>query len=58
MNTDGTFNKTKCRTDVNSPKDDFAYWIDTKSRKGFLALTEMADKDTMTFISSWNLGLL
>ena len=23
--------------DVNSPKDDFAYWIDTKSRKGFFS---------------------
>jgi hypothetical protein len=30
-------------------KTTFAYWIDTKSRKGFLALTEMADKDTMTY---------
>jgi outer membrane protein OmpA-like peptidoglycan-associated protein/tetratricopeptide (TPR) repeat protein len=24
-------------SDVNSPKDDFAYWIDTKSRKGFFS---------------------
>ncbi|EIA07152.1 OmpA family protein [Flavobacterium frigoris] len=36
INEDGTFNKVQnVGTDVNSPKDDFAYWIDTKSRKGF-----------------------
>lgn len=33
---DGSFNKVQnVGSDVNSPKDDFAYWIDTKSRKGF-----------------------
>jgi outer membrane protein OmpA-like peptidoglycan-associated protein len=38
MNTDGTFNKVQnVGADVNSPKDDFAYWIDTKSRKGFFS---------------------
>lgn len=36
INDDGTFNKVQnVGSDVNSPKDDFAYWIDTKSRKGF-----------------------
>lgn len=36
INEDGTFNKVQnVGSDVNSPKDDFAYWIDTKSRKGF-----------------------
>jgi len=38
INTDGTFNKVQnVGADVNSPKDDFAYWIDTKSRKGFFS---------------------
>lgn len=36
INEDGTYNETQnVGTDVNSTKDDFAYWIDTKSRKGF-----------------------
>ena len=38
MNSDGTFNEVQnVGTDVNSSKDDFAYWIDTKSRKGFFS---------------------
>ncbi|SDX90569.1 OmpA family protein [Flavobacterium degerlachei] len=38
INEDGTFNKVQnVGSDVNSPKDDFAYWIDTKSRKGFFS---------------------
>jgi outer membrane protein OmpA-like peptidoglycan-associated protein/tetratricopeptide (TPR) repeat protein len=38
INTDGTFNKVQnVGADVNSSKDDFAYWIDTKSRKGFFS---------------------
>lgn len=38
INTDGTFNKVQnVGMDVNSPMDDFAYWIDTKSRKGFFS---------------------
>lgn len=38
INTDGTFNKIQnVGSDVNSAKDDFAYWIDTKSRKGFFS---------------------
>ena len=38
INTDGTFAKVQnVGADVNSPKDDFAYWIDTKSRKGFFS---------------------
>jgi outer membrane protein OmpA-like peptidoglycan-associated protein len=37
MNADGTFNEVKnIGTDANSPKDDFAYLIDTNSRRGFL----------------------
>jgi outer membrane protein OmpA-like peptidoglycan-associated protein/tetratricopeptide (TPR) repeat protein len=33
---DGNFNKVEnVGSDVNSSKDDFGYWIDTKSRKGF-----------------------
>jgi outer membrane protein OmpA-like peptidoglycan-associated protein/tetratricopeptide (TPR) repeat protein len=36
INPDGTFGEVKNVGDgVNSPKDDFAYLIDTKSRKGF-----------------------
>lgn len=36
INEDGTFATVQnVGSDVNSPKDDFAYWIDTKSRKGF-----------------------
>jgi outer membrane protein OmpA-like peptidoglycan-associated protein len=36
INEDGTFNKVEnVGSDVNSSKDDFGYWIDTKSRKGF-----------------------
>jgi outer membrane protein OmpA-like peptidoglycan-associated protein/tetratricopeptide (TPR) repeat protein len=38
INTDGTFNKVQnLGADVNSPKDDFAYWIETKSRRGFFS---------------------
>jgi hypothetical protein len=43
--------------DANSPKDDFGYWIDTKSRRGFSLQIEMADKVMMTFINSWKLLL-
>jgi outer membrane protein OmpA-like peptidoglycan-associated protein len=33
---DGTLEKVKnIGAEINSPKDDFAYWIDTKSRNGF-----------------------
>nr|WP_315175779.1 OmpA family protein [uncultured Flavobacterium sp.] len=36
INSDGTFGEVQnVGSDVNSPKDDFAYLIDTKSRKGF-----------------------
>lgn len=36
INTDGTFSEVQnIGADVNSPKDDFAYLIDTKSRRGF-----------------------
>jgi outer membrane protein OmpA-like peptidoglycan-associated protein len=38
INTDGTFNKVQnLGADANSPKDDFAYWIETKSRRGFFS---------------------
>tara|TARA_R110000868_G_scaffold365819_1_gene628724 strand:+ start:5403 stop:7340 length:1938 start_codon:yes stop_codon:yes gene_type:complete len=38
MNDDGTFNEVQnVGADVNSPKDDFAYLIDTKSRRGFFS---------------------
>lgn len=38
MNTDGTFGEVQNVGDgVNSPKDDFAYLIDTKSRRGFVS---------------------
>jgi outer membrane protein OmpA-like peptidoglycan-associated protein len=38
INTDRTYNKVQnVGADVNSPQDDFAYWIDTKSRKGFFS---------------------
>ncbi|GGA89054.1 cell envelope biogenesis protein OmpA [Flavobacterium palustre] len=38
INNDGSFNKVEnIGMDANSPKDDFAYIIDTKSRKGFLS---------------------
>jgi outer membrane protein OmpA-like peptidoglycan-associated protein len=38
INSTGTFNKVQnLGADANSPKDDFAYWIDTKSRKGFFS---------------------
>jgi outer membrane protein OmpA-like peptidoglycan-associated protein len=33
---DGTYDKVQnIGIDINSPKDDFAYWIDTKSNNGF-----------------------
>ena len=36
INADGTFSEVQnVGADVNSPKDDFAYLIDTKSRRGF-----------------------
>ncbi|MFV5696550.1 OmpA family protein [Flavobacterium sp. LB3P122] len=36
INADGTFSEVlNVGADVNSPKDDFAYLIDTKSRRGF-----------------------
>ena len=36
INSDGTFGEVQnVGSDINSPKDDFAYLIDTKSRKGF-----------------------
>jgi outer membrane protein OmpA-like peptidoglycan-associated protein len=36
INADGTFSEAQnVGADVNSPKDDFAYLIDTKSRRGF-----------------------
>lgn len=38
INSDGTFGEIQNLGDgVNSPKDDFAYLIDTKSRKGFVS---------------------
>ncbi|MES2573744.1 MAG: OmpA family protein [Bacteroidota bacterium] len=38
INSDGTFTQVQNVGDgVNSPKDDFAYLIDTKSRKGFVS---------------------
>jgi outer membrane protein OmpA-like peptidoglycan-associated protein/tetratricopeptide (TPR) repeat protein len=38
INADGTFSKVQnVGADVNSPKDDFAYLIDTKSRRGFFS---------------------
>ncbi len=38
INDDGTFNKIQnIGMDANSPKDDFAYIIDSKSRKGFFS---------------------
>ncbi|MBP2282211.1 outer membrane protein OmpA-like peptidoglycan-associated protein/tetratricopeptide (TPR) repeat protein [Flavobacterium sp. CG_23.5] len=38
INTDGTFSKVQnVGADVNSPKDDFAYIIDTKSRRGYFS---------------------
>ncbi|MES2573747.1 MAG: OmpA family protein [Bacteroidota bacterium] len=38
MNPDGTFGEVQNVGDgVNSPKDDFAYLIDTKSRRGFIS---------------------
>ena len=38
INTIGTFGKVQnVGMDANSPKDDFGYWIDTKSRRGFLS---------------------
>ncbi|EIA08830.1 OmpA family protein [Flavobacterium frigoris] len=38
ISTDATFNKVQnVGMDVNSPMDDFAYWINTKSRKGFFS---------------------
>jgi len=37
INPDGTLSEVQnVGADANSPKDDFAYWIDTKSRRGFL----------------------
>ena len=38
INADGTFSEVQnVGSDVNSPKDDFAYLIDTKSRRGFFS---------------------
>ena len=38
INTDGSFGKVQnVGMEANSPKDDFGYWIDTKSRRGFLS---------------------
>ncbi|MFE3869580.1 OmpA family protein [Flavobacterium sp. LS2P90] len=38
INADGTFSEVQnVGADVNSPKDDFAYLIDTKSRRGFFS---------------------
>jgi outer membrane protein OmpA-like peptidoglycan-associated protein/tetratricopeptide (TPR) repeat protein len=37
INSDGTLSEVQnVGSDANSPKDDFAYWINTKSRRGFL----------------------
>jgi hypothetical protein len=35
INTDGSFGKVQ-NVGIQLPKDDFGYWIDTKSRRGFL----------------------
>jgi outer membrane protein OmpA-like peptidoglycan-associated protein/tetratricopeptide (TPR) repeat protein len=38
LNADGTFGKVQnVGMEANSPKDDFGYWIDTKSRRGFFS---------------------
>jgi outer membrane protein OmpA-like peptidoglycan-associated protein/tetratricopeptide (TPR) repeat protein len=38
INPDGTFDEVQnIGTDANSPKDDFAYFIDTKTRRGFFS---------------------
>ncbi len=38
INSDGTFGEVQnIGTDANSPKDDFAYLIDTKTRRGFFS---------------------
>jgi outer membrane protein OmpA-like peptidoglycan-associated protein/tetratricopeptide (TPR) repeat protein len=38
INMDGTFSEVQnVGSDINSPKDDFAYLIDTKSRRGFFS---------------------
>ncbi|PRZ19374.1 OmpA family protein [Flavobacterium granuli] len=38
INADGTFDKVQnIGTDANSPQDDFAYLIDTKTRRGFFS---------------------
>tara|TARA_R110000868_G_scaffold153556_1_gene379032 strand:+ start:1616 stop:3553 length:1938 start_codon:yes stop_codon:yes gene_type:complete len=38
INLDGSFTEVQnVGSDVNSSKDDFAYWIDTKSRKGYFS---------------------
>jgi hypothetical protein len=51
INTDGSLERFKMWYGANS-KDDFGYWIDTKSRRAFSPQTEQVDKDMMIFINS------
>ncbi|MGA9638317.1 OmpA family protein [Flavobacterium sp.] len=45
INEDGTFNEVQnVGADINSPKDDFAYLIDTKSRRGFFSSNKEGGK--------------
>jgi len=45
INTDGTFGEAKnVGSPVNGPKDDFAYIIDTKTRKGFFSSNRDSEK--------------
>lgn len=38
INSSGSYGEVQnVGSDVNSPKDDFAYWLDTKSRKGYFS---------------------
>lgn len=45
LNPNGSYSKVQnVGSDVNSPQDDFAYWIDTKSRKGFFTSNKQDGK--------------
>jgi hypothetical protein len=50
ISAEGTFSEVQnVGSDINSPKDDFAYLIDTKSR-GFFLLIKTEVKDMMISI--------
>ena len=62
INPDGSFGEVQnVGTDANSPKDDFAYYIDTKSRRGFFTSNRDGGQgydDIYKFLETDRLGCL